>query len=231
MYYAKLLFLIICTHCYVHTNPSNINFALQEHLTQELNDTTLAKELTNILTNTVLHWKTPTIEPQQINSIIAFAFGNRVLLNGNRLPGPVNETLAHLVVQLHSETNAHVYAQWEISDAIGNRIPGDKITTIYPTLDAHANVVYLNTAGVVSEVINQIGNPERLGTVAVVAFNDHLYRCVTTARNARIDAYAPAHLGMPNEYDGLSGQPWTRNQLTYLITDIKARLSNYLENY
>lgn len=231
MHYTKLLLLITCVHFYIYSYSTAIHLTLQEHLAHELNDAAIAKELSTLLLDSILTWKAPTIESKQITSIIAFAFGNRILPNGNRLPGPVNQALADLVVKLHRETHAHVYAQWEIAECIGNQISTEKMSIIYPTLDGQANVNYLSTAGVIAEIIKDVCNPKRLGTVAVVAFNDHIQRCITLAHAACIDAYAPAGYNMPTEYDQFSGQPWTRDRLTYLITDMKARITNYLEKY
>ncbi|GMU18899.1 MAG: hypothetical protein AMXMBFR12_00910 [Candidatus Babeliales bacterium] len=211
------------------TEHSNMRIALEEHLSKELDDAHIAKELATIIVENILAWKAPTIATQEINTIIAFAFGNRILPNGNRLPGPMNESLAGLVVQLHKETNAPVYAQWEIAEAIGNRIAPEKITVINPTLDAQANVIYLSTAGVASAILKHVGDPQKLGKVAVIAFHDHLYRCIQISRNAGIDAYVPEGYCMPNKYDKHSGQPWTCDRFTYLITDIKARITNYFE--
>lgn len=230
MHYIKFLFLITCIHFYTYSDSTAIHLTLQEHLAHELNDAAIAKELSTLLLDSILTWKAPTIESKQITSIIAFAFGNRILANGNRLPGPVNEALADLVMQLYQETNAHVYAQWEIADAIDNRISAAKMTVIYPTHDTQANIIYLSTTGVIAEIIKDVCNPERLGTVAVVAFKDHISRCITLAHAACIDAYAPAGYNMPNEYDQSSGQPWTRDRLTYLINDMKTRITNYLDN-
>jgi hypothetical protein len=203
--------------------------AIEEHLANELGDATIAKGLAAMLVEKILTWKAPTIAPAQITSIVAYAFGNQILPNGNRLPGPMNESLADLVVQLHQETNAAVYAQWEIAQAIGERIPSEKLIVINPTLDALANVVYLSTAGVAAAVIKHVGETQKLGKVAVIAFHDHLYRCVQVSCAAGMDAYAPEGYQMPTQYDAHSGQPWTRNRLIYLVNDIKARINNYLE--
>jgi hypothetical protein len=208
---------------------SGIKIALEDFLTHELNDAAIAKELSIALIEDILSWKVPTIAPAQVDSIIAYAFGNRILSNGNRVPGPMNDALADLVVQLHKETNAPVYVQWEITEAIGDRIAPDKVISINPILDAQANIVYLSTAGVASAIVKQVGSAQKLGKVAVIAFNDHLFRCIQTSRDAGIDAYAPAGYTMPSNYDSQSGQPWTRNRFTYLVTDIKARIGNYLE--
>lgn len=222
--YVSLIFISLSA-----SEHSSVRIALEEYLAIELDDPVIAKELASILIKDVLTWKAPTIATQEINSIIAFAFGNRILLNGNRLPGPMNEALADLVVQLYDQTNARVYAQWEIAEAISNRIPSEKLIVINPTLDVSANVIYLSTVGVASAIVKQVSDPQKLGKVAVIAFNDHLYRCIQTSRDAGIDAYAPAEYSMPSTYDAHSGQPWTRNRITYLVTDIKVRITNHFE--
>lgn len=208
---------------------TDIEYILKQYLTRELNDTAIADELTTIIINTILKWRVPTIAPNQITTIVAYAFGNRILPNGNRLPGPTNEALADLVVQLHKETDAPVYAQWEIIDAIGDRINPDKLTPINPTLNAQANVVYLSTADVASTIIEYVNDPEKLGTVGVIAFDDHMYRCIKISRDAGINAYKPDGYSMPSIYDTQSGQPWTRSRIIYLIADIKSRITNQLE--
>ncbi len=222
--YVCLVFLFITA-----TEQAHITTVIENHLSKELNDAIIAKELATMITQCALAWKAPTIATEEINSIIAFAFGNRILPNGNRQPGPMNEALADVVVQLYNQTKAPVYAQWEIAEAIGNRIPSEKLNVINPTLDAQANVVYLSTVGVASAIIKHAGDPQKLGKVAVVAFNDHLYRCIQICHDLKIDAYAPAEYSMPSNYDEFSGQPWTRDRMIYLITDIRARITNYLE--
>ncbi len=200
---------------------------LEEHLAHELDDTLIAHELAMLVAEHVLVWQAPTIAPAQITAIVAYAFGNRILPNGNRLPGPVNEALADLVVKLYTQIKVPVYVQWEIAEMIGNRISSDAMTVINPALDAVANVVYLSTADVASTIITSAGGAHQLGTVAVIAFSDHLYRCIQVSRSAGMDAYAPEGYAMPTTYDSLSGQPWTRSRLTYLASDIKARITNY----
>ena len=229
---ALHLFLLYCTALpgiEKYNSTTLHKTAIEEHLTNELDDAHIAKELATILVDNILMWKAPTIATAQITSIIAYAFGNRILPNGNRFPGPMNEALADLVIQVHKETNAPVYVQWEIAEAIGDRIASEKLTVINPVLDAQANVVYLSTAGVASAIIKCVGDPQELGKVAVIAFNDHLYRCIQISRAAGMDAHAPEGYSMPNNYDPHSGQPWTRNRLTYLVTDIKARITNCFE--
>jgi len=50
----------------------------------------------------------PEVAPQQIATILAFAFGNRMLPDGNRQPVPIDEALAEITLlalgSLHSDT-------------------------------------------------------------------------------------------------------------------------------
>jgi hypothetical protein len=60
----------------------------------------------------------------QIRSIFAFTFGNRMLANGSREAGPVNEALAAVAIAPHRATGAPIFAQWEVAAAIGGRAGG-----------------------------------------------------------------------------------------------------------
>ncbi|HEY1795598.1 MAG TPA: hypothetical protein VGG57_05710 [Stellaceae bacterium] len=193
---------------------------LARHLAGELGDAETARLLAEILREDALAWRPPTIAPQRIRSIFAFTFGNRMQENGNREPGPVNEALAEVAVELHRATGAPIFAQWEIAVAIGRRVVGP-VTAIYPGRDQRAEPVYLSTGGVVEEIA-RLG-PE--GPVAVVAFADHLYRAVMTSRRYGFDAYAPEGIAMPAAYDPQSGQPWCRSRAAYLMHDIMIRVT------
>lgn len=197
--------------------------AVAAHLTAELGDAATAREMAEILQNDVFSWRVPTVEPDKITTILAFTFGNRMLPTGNRLPGPVNQALADVAVRLHGQTGARIYAQWEIADAVGDRVPRERMTPINPARDARAEPLYLTTAGVVAEVVRQVGDPRSLGGVGIVAFADHAWRCVETARRFGMNAFAPSGHAMPRDYDAQSGQPWCRNRLAYLMHDITIR--------
>lgn len=191
------------------------------YLAAELGDFETARQLAGFLAEDGLAWRAPLIAPDRVRSIFAFTFGNRMLPNGNREPGPVNEALAEVALRLHRAGGAPVFAQWEIAAAIGDRIPPDKLTAIYPGRDERAEPVYLSTGGVVEEIA-RLGAE---GPVGVVAFADHLYRAVTTSRRFGFDAYAPAGVAMPAAYDPLSGQPWCRSRIAYLLHDIMIRVT------
>jgi hypothetical protein len=205
------------------TSLSSSLQALQAHFSQEFGDVALAREFADIVISDVLQWRPPVVAPADVQTIVAYTFGNRIDANGNRSPGPVNEALANVAVRLHEETCAPVYAQWEIAEGIGDRIGAEHLFSITPTRNARAETLYLSTGGVAAAVIARIRDAERLGKVAVVGFADHIKRCVDSSRRVGMDAAAPAGYEMPATYDVQSGQPWTRSRLIYLLHDVMCR--------
>jgi len=206
--------------------PHALLAQLDAHLREELGDPATVAALIRHFAEDVLSWRAPEIAPERITTILAFTFGNQMQPNGNRTPGPVNEMLGDLTARLHGETGAPVFAQWEIAEAVGGRVPQDKLTAIFPARDARAEPLYLSTSGVVEAVIGRVGDPGLFGTVGIVAFADHAWRCVATARRFGLtDAALPAGYTMPSQYDPLSGQPWCRSRLAYLLHDIAIRIT------
>ncbi len=199
--------------------------ALAAHLTQELGDAAIARRLTEMLQDDVLSWHARTVEPSRVTTILGFTFGNRMQPNGNRLPGPVNEALADIAVRLHAEAQpgARLFAQWEVAEAVGARLPAPLVIPIHPGRDERAEPRYLSTSGVIEAIMRQVGDPASLGVVGVVAFTDHAQRCVETARRFGLDAYVPTGYALPRDYDAESGQPWCRSRLAYLMHDIMIR--------
>ena len=164
------------------TSLSSSLQALQAHFSQEFGDVALAREFADIVISDVLQWRPPVVAPADVQTIVAYTFGNRIDANGNRSPGPVNEALANVAVRLHEETCAPVYAQWEIAEGIGDRIGAEHLFSITPKRNARAETLYLSTGGVAAAVIARIRDAERLGKVAVVGFADHIKRCVDSSR-------------------------------------------------
>lgn len=200
--------------------------ALVAFLTQELGDPAEARAFAEIVVSDVLQWKPPTVSAKEVQTIVAYTFGNRFEANGNRSPGPVNAALAEVAVRLHEETGAPLYAQWEVAEAIGARIPSRRLISITPLRDARAEPVYLSTGGVAAAIVRHAGDPKRLGKVAVIGFADHIKRCIDTTCRAGLDAAAPAGYAMPATYDADSGQPWTRSRLIYLLHDVMCRIED-----
>src|SRR5579863_9122477 len=103
---------------------------LAAHLQQELGDAATAHSLAEVLWQETLSWRAPEIATERVATVIAFTFGNHMLANGNREPGPVNEALADIVAALHQRTGARVFAQWEVAAALGQRVAAAKVTAI-----------------------------------------------------------------------------------------------------
>ena len=198
--------------------------ALQAHLHGEPEDPAIALALADIVLQDTLSWRAPVIAVDRITTIIGFTFGNRILPNGNREPGPVNEALADVVAELHQKTGARVIAQWEVAAALQGRVAHDVGTPINPGRDSRGEPVYLGTSGVLEEIARQAA-PQSLGCLGVAAFADHICRCVATARRLRFDAYAPEDFTMPGAYDPQSGQAWCRDRQAYLLHDIMIRVT------
>jgi hypothetical protein len=200
----------------------DIGALLAQHLEAELGDRATAQAFAALLVEDALSWQAPAVPLAEVRTIIGFTFGNRMQPNGNREPGPVNAALADIAVRLHRATGARVWAQWEVAEAIGGRLGGDALQAIYPARDANAEPRYLNTAAVVEAILAR--NPgAALGTVAVVALRDHAWRCVQICRRHGLSAGVPQGWAMPDAYDPDSGQPWTRDRLTYLLHDLHCR--------
>ena len=197
---------------------------LEHHLSRELGDTAAARALAAILLEETLSWSPPVIAPEQITTILAFTFGNRMLANGNREPGPVNAMLADVAADLHQRTGARIFAQWEVAAALQGRVPAALVTAINPARDARGEPVYLSTSGVLEEIA-RLAAPPSLGRVGVVAFADHAWRCVASARRLGFDAHAPAGMKLPDRYDPESGQAWCRDRIAYLLHDVMLRVT------
>ncbi len=205
-------------------HDQDIEAILTRHFTAELGDPALGRELTKILMEDALSWRAPTVPLEAVRTIIGFTFGNRMLPSGNREPGPVNAALADIAVRLHEATGAPVHAQWEVAEAVGDRIPAAALTAIYPGRDAQHEPRYVSTGGVIEEILARNGgDPAALGTVAIVAVRDHAWRCAAICRRHGLQAGLPEGWPMPDFYDKSSGQPWTRDRLAYLLHDLHCR--------
>jgi hypothetical protein len=150
-----------------------IEALLAGHLEAELGDAAIARVLAAALVEDALSWRAPGVPLEKVRTIFGFTFGNRMLANGNREPGPVNAALADLAVRLHAATGARVWAQWEVAEAIDARVPSAMVEAIYPGRDGQGEPRYLSTGGVVEAIVARSGGAAALGTVAIVAVRDH----------------------------------------------------------
>ncbi|PSU35619.1 hypothetical protein [Photobacterium lutimaris] len=200
--------------------------AIADRLNKQLNNKDVATQTAQFLMDSLLNWHAETVSVKQVESILAFAFGNRISPNGNQYPGPMNEAIADTVVSLYRRTSVPVYAQWEVAEAVGNRIPANDLHAIYPRLSGKGNTKYLCTLGVAEKAVSMAGGVSNLGKTAVVAFFEHSLRTVDSARDAGIEAFLPQGVEMPRQFDPDSGQAWTRDQQTYVLHEIRTRATN-----
>jgi hypothetical protein len=208
-------------------NKNQLIILLGQYLETQLKEKEIANNLAAIFVEQLLTWEAPVVDLSTIGGIISFAFGNRMLPNGNVQPGPVNSQLADATVNMYLKTQAVVYAQWEIAELIDGRIPSKNLVALYPETNPTDGIInYLSTIGVVNKVLSIIKTPSTLGKVLVLAFKDSAFRAVTIARKYGFDAYTPP-IDLPNKYDPESGQPWTRSRLAYIFHDMLARLDRY----
>ncbi|MGA3005012.1 MAG: hypothetical protein ABSE20_25155 [Acetobacteraceae bacterium] len=202
----------------------SLGVELETHLLRELGDAATARDLAAIVLEETLSWRAPVIAPERITTVFAFTFGNLMLANGNREPGPVNHAIADVAASLHQRSGAPVFAQWEVAAALAGRVPDALVTAINPGRDTRGEPVYLSTSGVLEEIA-RVAEPRSLGCVGVAAFADHLHRCVASARRLGFDAHAPDGIAMPDTYDKDSGQAWCRDRIAYLLHDIMIRIT------
>ena len=198
--------------------------AIEARLTAQLGNKDVAAYTANFLMEEILTWKGKELPIDEADSILAYAFGNRVLSNGNQVPGPMNEALADTVVDIYKQTGKPVYAQWEIAQAIGDRIPIIHLTSINPIIAADGSLTYLSTNGVAAAAVElSLG---KMGKTVVVGFYEHSLRTIDTSKRAGINAYAPKGIELPHDYDPQSGQAWTRDATTFVMHEIGNRSIN-----
>ena len=215
--------------------------ALVVRLGEELGDGALAAELVDavgpaavarlraevgdgVATHPLLTYQPPTVPDDEVDSLVVFAFGNRVAGDGSLSPGPVNQDLADVTAAFVAEHPVPVFAQWEVADLlIAAAVPD--VTSIEPDTEPDGEVIYLSTAGVAEKAVALADEQGvDLGQVGVICFADHAGRCVLTADGAGMDAAVPDGVDLPSSYDPRSGQEWTRDRLAYLTTDLQGRL-------
>ncbi|MGF1735078.1 hypothetical protein [Photobacterium satsumensis] len=200
--------------------------AIADRLNKQLNNKDVANQTAQFFMDYLLNWQAESVPVELVESILAFSFGNRTAQNGNQHPGPMNEAIADTVVSLYRRTGVPVYAQWEVAEAIGSRIPVHDLNAIYPRFSGKGTMKYLCTMGVAEKAVFMAGSVANMGKTAVVAFFEHSLRTVDTARDAGIDAFLPQGLEMPRQFDPDSGQAWTRDQQTYVMHEIRTRATN-----
>ena len=226
------------------TAPVDYANALTSRLAKEYGDAALAKTvvagldagllaqlearvpLSDVATSPFLAYRPKRVPARAVDSVVVFAFGNRLAADGALTPGPTNEKLAAVTKRFVKQHRAPVFAQQEIAerlDAAGVK----HVTSIDPIVGPDGKLVYLSTAGVAEQVLAKAhAAGVDLGTVGVIAFADHAVRSVLTAKAAGMKAAVPSGVVLPRTYDPESSQPWTRDRASYLATDLVGRLAS-----
>jgi hypothetical protein len=196
----------------------------------ELDDPDTARALVSYLHDAGFGRQPETAALEDLDFIVAYAFGNRPPAGGGDPskvryePGPVNEELADTVARVRGRRSIPVYAQWEIARFLDSKYRMENVTSIEPETAPDGTLTYLNTDGVAAQVVGARRQvPGGVGTAGVIGFRDHVERCLQTTRDRGMTAYAPRGFTMPGTYDPESGQAWTRRRDLYLMHDMTAR--------
>ena len=232
---------VLFTATLLTAQPSNKNSVLSKaqitkdiagYLEQQNYNSEISTKLAGAIVEDTLYWNPPQKDVKEADFIIGFSFGNRIDKKGNRLPGPMNQQIADVIVKLYKKNPLDIYAQWEVAECIGNRIPSAKIKTIYPKLTKTGDVVYLSTIDVAEDIIKDIGkNKVDNKTFIVAAFKEHAPRCVMVCQKYGLkNSFVPKFFELPDKYDSESGQPWTRDKFKYMIYDMECRLDLRINN-
>lgn len=198
----------------------------------------VADKIADILLKQVLSWKVETsetsINPEDAEAILGFSFGFRFVDNGNKIPGFINERLADKVAEYYTYKKRLVYAQWEICEALAGQVQKNDLHPIYPDVDETKTdnaVKYLGTKDVLKKITEKLKiEGKQISSVLIVAHHDHLLRCVRLAKECGFRV-ATAQDQMPSEHDDHSGQKWTKDRTTGVVSEIISRLSAFREEY
>ncbi len=215
-------------------DASALKREMNRYLAHELDDARTAKVTVPRIFEVGFDWHPPTVRLAKIDFLLAFAFGNRPPANGGdptRVlpePGPMNADLADTVAKVLKKAGRRlpIYAQWEIARHLEAKHGLKNVVSIEPVFASDGTITYLSTDGVIAQVAElRAKEPGGVGTAGVIAFRDHIKRCVQTTRARGVSAYAPEGFTMPNTYDPDSAQAWTRDRDIYLVHDMYAQMA------
>lgn len=204
--------------------------ALADAVVAGLDDMWLAQfearvPLRGVATDPLLAYLPVTVPAADVDSVLVFAFGNRVRDDGAVTPGPTNDALAVATAAFVATRAAPIFAQWEVAESLVE-LGVSRVTSIEPEVGSDGEVVYLSTAGVVAQADAEArAAGVELGVMGVIGFADHVMRCVLTVEAVGLDAGVPAGAELPSAYDLASAQPWTRDRGAYLALDLIGRVA------
>jgi len=190
--------------------------SLTLHLESELGDRLQANKLAKFIAQELLVWSVPKGNLANVDSVIAFSFGNRLLKGGAAVPGPVNQRLAQVAIKIFKQIGCPVFAQWEVAECIGSAIPSNHLCPITPDVgeDGHT-LKYLSTTDVILKIMKHMGRARETKHILVVAHRDHAHRCLAYLRQNGFKNACVPPFPLPQGYDPRSGQPWTRQRHIY----------------
>lgn len=176
-----------------------------------------------VATTPLLSYRAPA-ESGPVDAVLVYAFGHRGP-DGAREPGPVNRALAHSAAELAHVEGVPVFAQTEPAIVL-RELGVEGLTEIELSRRPDGTVIYQSTDDFTRAVASlRNGDGPSFGHVAVVAFADHVGRCVLSARAAGFDAVCSGRAAVVDEYDPESTQPWTRSREAYLPVDLAMRFA------
>ncbi|MBN3819136.1 Tat pathway signal protein [Paraburkholderia sp. Se-20369] len=196
-------------------------------LTTELNDAPVAADETGYLLGTFFAWTPPTVDAGQINTIVAYSFGNRAAASGSApVPGPVNEAIADAVFQLRQKVAVPIFAQQEVASVLASKYGlSAGVTSIpLPVAAASAGNVVPTPDGVAAAIVKQAGGAATLGKVGVVTHRDQASIAVQMSNAVGMQAAVPAGSSLPAAYDASAQQPVLRKRDLYLLGNMSAQL-------
>lgn len=166
----------------------------------------------------------PPADVGPVDAVLVYAFGHRGP-DRAREPGPVNRALAQSAADLARAEGVPVFAQTEPAIVL-RELGVDGVTEIELSRRPDGTVIYQSTDDFTRAVASlRDGDGPSFGRVAVVAFADHVGRCVLSARAAGFDAVWSSRAAVVDEYDSESTQPWTRSREVYLSVDLAVRFA------
>ncbi|MBN3791156.1 Tat pathway signal protein [Burkholderia sp. Ac-20353] len=214
----------------VPASDAELQHQMLGKLTTELNDPSIANTETGYLFNVFFSWTPPSVDVGQIRAIVAYSFGNAPSTAGAGAmpaPGPVNEQIADTVFQLHQQTSAPIYAQWEVANVLASKYRlSAAVTSVAPPVVAANGTVTVPMPDVVAAaVVKQAGSAAALGTVGVVTHRDQASLAVQLSNAAGMNSAVPAGLTLPSLYDATALQPANRRRDLYLLSNLSAQLA------
>lgn len=220
---------------------STFRAALIERLGAEWNDTALSASIVeavddtrldawsrivpvaDVATSTRLTYR-PDGDVGPFDVMLVYAFGHRGP-DGAREAGPVNRALARSAADLVRAEGVVVFAQTEPAMVLRD-LGVDDVVEIELLRRPDGTVIYQSTDDFTRAVAAvRDGDASSFGRVAVVAFADHLGRCLHSARAAGFVASCSSRATVVDEYDPESTQPWTRSREAYLSVDLAMRFA------